>query len=344
MGPLTTLNSASQQQVSQIIRNEGVRRGLWRGWTPALCMQAVYGQRIGYYQYLRHHTALSGGADGRGGPSFAQKLGLGVGVGAFAALTATPFDFLMVKVQGMQHAAPARASAATAGGASFESVAATGARGKSTMAVSASSGVRPAAVSAAGAPGPLRVAAEVVRAHGLRGMFRGAVPTCARAGVLTAFELGSYDEIKARLGPVLGDTVANHFASAMGAGLACAVASSPFDVVKTTYMCGRHDGVLACVRAVARDGGGPRAFYRGFWPYYARRFVLPNTLRNVVAGTLRVATGWILIPAYCICTSPHDRSRPGRGPCSCSSRTSSTARPRGGGPRRRRHRSRRHHV
>ena len=62
MGPLTTLNSASQQQVSQIIRNEGVRRGLWRGWTPALCMQAVYGQRIGYYQYLRHHTALSGGA------------------------------------------------------------------------------------------------------------------------------------------------------------------------------------------------------------------------------------------------------------------------------------------
>ena len=32
-------------------------------------------------------------------------------------------------------------------------------------------------------------------------------------------------------------------------------------------MCGRHRGVLACVRAVAR-GGGARAFFRGFWPYY----------------------------------------------------------------------------
>ena len=41
-------------------------------------------------------------------------------------------------------------------------------------------------------------------------------------------------QIKQRLMPTLGDTVANHFASATAAGFACAVASSPFDVVKTT--------------------------------------------------------------------------------------------------------------
>ena len=111
--------------MSQIVRSEGFRRGLWRGWTPALAMQAVYGQRIGYYSYLRQQLQL--GADGAS-PSFAQKLGLGVGVGAFAALTATPFDFLMVKVQGMQHA-PARAFSAAGAPSASAAAGASGVRG-----------------------------------------------------------------------------------------------------------------------------------------------------------------------------------------------------------------------
>ena len=178
------------------------------------------------------------GGDGDAIP-FAHKLLVGAGVGGAAALLATPPDFVMVKTQG--------------------------------------SGMGSGMGSGNGRPrrSPLRLAADVLRARGVRGVFRGAQPTAARAAVLTAVEQGVYDEAKGRLAalaPALGgrDHPACHTAAALAAGLATAVATSPLDVVKTRFMCaapGTYAGPLACAAAVVR-ADGPRGLFRGFLPYY----------------------------------------------------------------------------
>ena len=55
-------------------------------------MQAVYGQRIGYYSYAREY-ALEDARGGGGALGFAQKLALGVGVGPSDTLADTLYSW-----------------------------------------------------------------------------------------------------------------------------------------------------------------------------------------------------------------------------------------------------------
>ena len=67
------------------------------------------------------------------------------------------------------------------------------------------------------------------------GLFRGVIPTVQRAALLTATQLGTYDEIKHALlrggwfqeGPLL------HFCSGSVAGLGVAIVTSPVDTIRT---------------------------------------------------------------------------------------------------------------
>lgn len=57
---------------------------------------------------------------------------------------------------------------------------------------------------ALGATGTLRNhASEVYNLHGIKGFYRAVAPTTLRAGLLTAAQLGVYDEVKWKyVGPV----------------------------------------------------------------------------------------------------------------------------------------------
>jgi len=85
--------------------------------------------------------------------------------------------------------------------------------------------------------GIIHAAKSIVQEEGVRGLYRGVGPTAARAGVVAAAELGSYDEIKAlfrRAGSENGTGL--HLKTATLAGLCATAASSPFDVVKSRVM------------------------------------------------------------------------------------------------------------
>ncbi|CAM9702893.1 unnamed protein product, partial [Phaeothamnion confervicola] len=88
---------------------------------------------------------------------------------------------------------------------------------------------------------------RVAKEEGVRTYWRGATPTVARAMVVSMTQLGTYDQAKTMLTPVLGDSAANHLSSALIAAVVYSLASLPLDTAKT--------------RMQAAAAGGP-AVYR----------------------------------------------------------------------------------
>ena len=123
-------------------------------------------------------------------------------------------------------------------------------------------------------PGALRA---IVRADGVRGLYRGLGPNVGRAAVLTAAELASYDAIHqevARRCPGLRERggLALHTPAALAAGFLSAAAANPFDFCKSRMMgpsAGAYDNAWHCARAsVAKDG--VRVLWTGFVANWAR--------------------------------------------------------------------------
>ena len=132
-----------------------------------------------------------------------------------------------------------------------------------------------AAAGGAGSGGNVFVTlAGIARAEGLRGLWVGALPTAARAAVVAAFEIGTYDEAKAGLvaGGLAPGAPTTHLASALLAGAAASVASSPIDVLKSRWIIGRaRYSSLADALAQTLREGGARALWRGLPGDFARR-------------------------------------------------------------------------
>ena len=157
-----------------------------------------------------------------------------------------------------------------------------------------------AAAAAAAAARPQRghvftTLAAIVRAEGVRGLWVGALPTAARAAVVAAFEIGTYDEAKALLishGLAPGAPT-THLTAALCAGAAASVAASPIDVIKSRWIVGRaRYASLADALAQTLREGGPRALWRGLPGDFARRcphtvvtYVVLEQLRNVFAAS-----------------------------------------------------------
>lgn len=127
-------------------------------------------------------------------------------------------------------------------------------------------------------------------------LLRGVSVSMARAGLLTAAQMSTYDHAKtvARRNGI-PESTALHVAAALISGLAATAACNPADVLKSRVMSSgggagsSASGVLDMAwRIVTHEG--PLGFYRGFLPAYAR--IGPTILIQLpVAEALRRAFG-----------------------------------------------------
>uniref|UniRef100_A0A7S2XEX3 Uncharacterized protein n=1 Tax=Lotharella oceanica TaxID=641309 RepID=A0A7S2XEX3_9EUKA len=128
--------------------------------------------------------------------------------------------------------------------------------------------------------GVLHAAQSIVAEEGWLGLYRGVGPTTARAAIVAAAELGSYDEIKMffkRNGAE--DGVRLHLLTAALAGFCATAASSPFDVVKSRVMSQpldehgrgvRYSGMFDCFQKSIRTEG-ISFMWRGFSANYLNK-------------------------------------------------------------------------
>ncbi len=109
---------------------------------------------------------------------------------------------------------------------------------------------------------------------GVLALWKGVLPSCQRAAVITAAQLGSYDFCKQQLRRLFGleEGVTLHVCAAGVAGFCATAASSPFDNIKTRFYTradGTTGGVASEAARIYRESG-VRGFFRGFVPAYAR--------------------------------------------------------------------------
>ncbi|KAF9387323.1 hypothetical protein CPB97_002661 [Podila verticillata] len=132
--------------------------------------------------------------------------------------------------------------------------------------------------------------------EGIPGLYRGVVPTAARAMVVTASQLASYDTTKhwlLKLKDNKGESQFRegylvHFVASTIAGLVCSISTSPIDTVKVRYMNqqfnaqGRgalYSSAIDCaVKTVSREG--PMALYKGFLMCWLR--LGPHTMLSLM--------------------------------------------------------------
>jgi len=118
-------------------------------------------------------------------------------------------------------------------------------------------------------------------AHGPADLAQGLVPHVARGAVVTASQLGCYDQVKETLRQrgAVPEGVPLHLASSMIAGVVVTTCSSPVDVVKSRAMA--QGGSTAEVAASVLREAGLRGFFRG-WTVNVMRlaptFVVGSTI------------------------------------------------------------------
>lgn len=140
--------------------------------------------------------------------------------------------------------------------------------------------------------------------EGIRGLYKGALPTTQRAFVLSAAMMPTYDHTKHYIlekGWVSEDNYLSHVISGMTAGFVMATATSPIDVIKTRIMnqklasqAGKDVGYMYAgswdcfIRTVKAEG--PFGLYKGLVPNFLR--LGPHTLLSfVVYERLRSMSG-----------------------------------------------------
>lgn len=122
------------------------------------------------------------------------------------------------------------------------------------------------------------VSARVWAQDGVRGFWAGLWPNVTRTFLVNAAELGTYDEAKSRLVPVLGDGFFAHVAASGAAGFTSACVSAPADVVKTRLMNSagedvkQYRGMAHAFSKILTEEGVP-ALYKGFLPICVRKLV-----------------------------------------------------------------------
>lgn len=115
---------------------------------------------------------------------------------------------------------------------------------------------------------------QIFQLEGIRGLYKGVIPTTLRAAILTSAQLSSYDHSKVLLKKlnILPDGPAVHLIASFIAGLVATTATSPVDVIKTRVMNashGEYSGPLDCFLQLMKKEG-PRALFRGWLPNYLR--------------------------------------------------------------------------
>ncbi|GLC46282.1 hypothetical protein PLESTB_000994600 [Pleodorina starrii] len=134
---------------------------------------------------------------------------------------------------------------------------------------------------------------QVVAEGGVLALWRGSVPSTARAALLTASQLATYDTVKRDVMSYTGwgDCLTTHFTSSCITGLVTTTVTNPADVLKTRmFVAGgaRARGITQTAVDVVRSDG-LAGFFKGWTANYARLgpqtviiFLISETMRNVL--------------------------------------------------------------
>ena len=128
--------------------------------------------------------------------------------------------------------------------------------------------------------------AQMVRTEGPSSMFRGVWPNSARAVLMTASQLASYDTFKKMciLQMGMADNLTTHFTASLMAGFVATTICSPVDVIKTRVMRAspaesQGHGIMGLLREVFRKEGFSWMF-RGWTPSFIR--LGPHTIATFI--------------------------------------------------------------
>eukprot|EP01116_Phalansterium_solitarium_P020510 TRINITY_DN6084_c0_g1_i1.p1 TRINITY_DN6084_c0_g1~~TRINITY_DN6084_c0_g1_i1.p1 ORF type:complete len:326 (+),score=43.30 TRINITY_DN6084_c0_g1_i1:131-979(+) len=127
---------------------------------------------------------------------------------------------------------------------------------------------------------------------GVRGLYKGALPTIVRASLLNSAQLASYDESKRFLlrHGYFNDNFSLHFTAACISGLVTTTVVNPADLVKTRWMTDRQrytSPLDVLVKTVRNEG--VLALFKGWVPNYMRlgpHFVLSLPLLEFIRRAL----------------------------------------------------------
>jgi hypothetical protein len=148
--------------------------------------------------------------------------------------------------------------------------------------------------------GLLATAQNIWNAEGLKGLYRGVVPTTQRAMILTATQIPVYEHSKKLLldSGYFKEGILTHFVSSMISGWFCATTTSPVDVVKSRLMnqpIGNNGKGLIysstgdCFTKIIQTEG-IRGLYKGWLPNWLR--IGPHTVVTfIILEQLRRLSG-----------------------------------------------------
>ncbi|KAK8467867.1 hypothetical protein PHAVU_007G166800 [Phaseolus vulgaris] len=144
--------------------------------------------------------------------------------------------------------------------------------------------------------GPISELRRTVSEEGIKALWKGVGPAMARAAVLTASQLATYDETKQILvrWTSLEEGFPLHLISSTAAGILSTLVTAPIDIVKTRLMLQReapgiriYKGGFHCAYQVLLSEG-PRGLYKGGFAIFARlgpqttiTFILCEELRKL---------------------------------------------------------------
>ena len=113
---------------------------------------------------------------------------------------------------------------------------------------------------------------RMIREEGVTSLFRGVWPNSARAVLMTASQLASYDIFKKELleRAKMGDNLYTHFTASFMAGFVATTVCSPVDVIKTRVMSAKtKESIITLVtRITANEGFG--WMFKGWVPSFVR--------------------------------------------------------------------------
>ncbi|CEH13650.1 mitochondrial tricarboxylate transporter [Ceraceosorus bombacis] len=133
--------------------------------------------------------------------------------------------------------------------------------------------------------------AAIVRAEGIRGIYKGLVPTMARQGANSAVRLTTYSTLRAlatKDGRKTGSV--ETFLMGAAAGVVTVYLTMPFDVVKTRLQSAnsaRYTGMLNCFTTVLKEEGVLR-FWKGTTPRLTRLILSGGIVFTIYENALNL--------------------------------------------------------
>ncbi|KAJ9653500.1 Mitochondrial dicarboxylate transporter [Neophaeococcomyces mojaviensis] len=123
---------------------------------------------------------------------------------------------------------------------------------------------------------------RMIREEGFGSLFRGVGANSARALLMTASQLASYDSFKQFYMHTLGmaDNITTHFTSSLSAGFVATTICSPVDVIKSRIMSGTAKQSVTDIISKATAREGYLWVFRGWVPSFIR--LGPHTIFTMI--------------------------------------------------------------